>query len=166
MTVWLHVELFPQRSVARQVRVAENACPQAPLVTVLTITIVTLVVSKLSEAVGLSNIQLDPHTTILFVGQLITGGVVSETATIWLQVAAFEQPSVALQVRVAMNAFPQVKLVTVLTILMVTFVPPHKSLAVGASNVQAVPASITLFVPQIIVGAVVSTTATTWVKTK
>src|SRR6267378_2994846 len=54
-------------------------------------------------------------------------------------------------------------LVTVLTIVIV-LVPPV-SVAVGASKVQGMPISIVLLVlPQVIIGAVVSTTVTFWLQ--
>jgi len=70
------------------------------------------------------------------------------------------QASVARQLRVAAKVFPQRALVVVLRI--VTVALPHRSLAVGASNVQAVPHSMVLAGAQVIVGAVVSRTVTVW----
>jgi hypothetical protein len=63
---------------------------------------------------------------------------------------------VAFHVRVAERVLPQAGLVTVLTMLNVP------SLIVGASNVQAAPASTVLFAAQVMIGAVVSTTVTDW----
>jgi hypothetical protein len=63
VTVWLHCPLFPHPSVARQVRVATNAAPQVPLVTVLiTATFVTPL--QLSLALGESKSQAAPHSTV------------------------------------------------------------------------------------------------------
>ena len=54
--------------------------------------------------------------TTRFVEHWTFGGVVSTTVAVWLQVEAFVQPSVALQVRVAVKVLPQVAFVTVLRI--------------------------------------------------
>src|SRR5436305_65673 len=83
-----------------------------------------------------------------------TGVVVSTTVTIWVQVLLLRQPSVARQVRVALKVFPQSAFVMVPTMLM-EFVP-QVSVAVGASNVQALPHSAVLFVEHVIVGGTVS----------
>jgi len=70
----------------------------------------------------------------LFVAQVIEGGVVSTTVTVWLHCAWFPHASVARHVRVAVNVLPQVAFVTVLKIVIV-FVP-HVSLALGASKLH------------------------------
>src|SRR2546428_12451072 len=50
---------------------------------------------------------------------LTVGAVVSVTLTVWLHWALLPQPSIALQVRVALNVFPHAAFVTVLTFEMV-----------------------------------------------
>jgi hypothetical protein len=60
---------------------------------------VTLVPQQTSEAVGELNDQVEPHWTVLLLAQVMTGGRVSTTVTVWLQVAVLLQQSVALQVR-------------------------------------------------------------------
>src|SRR5213076_2884332 len=114
----------------------------------------------LSVAVGASKVQAAPCSTVLLVLlQVITGAVVSATVTFWLQEALLPQASVACQVRVASKVVPQwlAVLVTVLTIVITLL--PLLSVAVGGSNVQAVPSSMLLLVLlQVITGAVVSTT--------
>src|SRR5262245_8581672 len=136
VTVWLHSAVLPQASVARHVRVAAKVLPQRPvrLVTVPTTVMVTL--PQVSLAVGASKLQLLLHSTVLLSAQVMVGGVRSATVTIWLHSAVLPQASVARQVRVASKVLPQcpVRLVTVLTMLMVTL--PQLSLAVGASNIQ------------------------------
>src|SRR5712672_1826744 len=120
----------------------------------------------LSVAVGASNVQAVPSSTLLLVLlQMITGAVVSTTVTFWLQEALLPQESVACQVLVASKVVPQwlAVLVTVLTIVITLL--PLLSVAVGGSNVQAVPSSTLLFVLlQVITGAVVSTTVTFWLQ--
>ena len=55
------------------------------LVMVPTMLIVTFVPQQASSAVGLSNDHESPHSTTLLVAQVMTGGVVSTTVTVWLQ---------------------------------------------------------------------------------
>src|SRR5882724_6043006 len=145
-------------------RVASKVVPQRPAVLVTVLTIVIVLVPLLSVAVGVSKVQAAPNSTVLLVLlQVITGAVVSTTVTFWLHWALLPQASVACQVRVASKVVPQwlAVLVTVLTIVMVLL--PLLSVAVGASNVQAVPSSMLLLVLlQVITGAVVSTTVTLW----
>jgi hypothetical protein len=88
------------------------------------------------------------------------GAVVSVTLTVWLHWALLPQPSIALQVRVALKVFPHAALVTVLTMEMV--VALHLSVAIGGSKSQALPCSTALLALQLITGAVMSTTLTVW----
>jgi hypothetical protein len=83
---------------------------------------------------------------------------------VWLHVEAFVQLSVACQVRVAENVFPQSTFVTVLRTTMVTFVPSLESTADGSSKFHAVPHSSIRLVAQVISGAVVSTTVMVWLQ--
>jgi hypothetical protein len=134
--VWLHCAVLPQASVALQVRVATNVLPQPALVVVPTMVIAF--VPQVSLAVGAVKSIAVPHSLVTLAEQVITGGVVSIVAIVWLQFAdVLPQASVARQVRVATNVLPQVALVVVLTMLIV-FVP-HVSLAVGAVKLIAVP---------------------------
>src|SRR3989475_2358335 len=122
------------------------------LVTVLRIAMVAL--PHVSVAVGTSKVQSVPHSTVLLVTQVRTGGVRSSTVTVWLHSAVLPQASVARQVRVASKVLPQcpVRMDTVLTMLMVTL--PQASLALGASNDQLLPHSTVLFGAQAMVGGV------------
>ena len=101
VTVWLHGEAFVQLSVARQVRVAVKVSPHCALVTVLTTVMVRLVPSQMSVPLGESKDHRVPHSMVLPATQVITGGVVSTTVTVWLHGEAFVQVSVTRQVRVA-----------------------------------------------------------------
>src|SRR3989442_13018052 len=67
-----------------------------------------------------------------------------------------------LQVRVAVNVFPQRALVVVERIARVTLAPSARSNATGSSNVHAVPHSTTRDGTQVSVGGVVSATVTVW----
>jgi hypothetical protein len=75
--------------------------------------------------------------------QFTTGGELSTTLTVWLQVFVLPHWSVRTHVRVAEKG--QLLLVTVLRTETVTFVPLQASKPVGASNVQGVPQGIVLF---------------------
>src|SRR5438046_1623518 len=122
-------------------------------------------VPPLSVAVGWSKLQAVPSWTVLLVLlQLMTGGMVSMTLTVWLHWALLPQTSVAAQVRVASKVLPQglAVLVSVLTTVMARLVPPL-SVAVGMSKLQAVPScALLLVLLQLMTGAVVSTTLTVW----
>ena len=111
---------MPHRSVACHVRVMawEHALP---LVTVPSTTTVTLVPLQASKAVGASKLQAAPHSTVLLLAQVRTGGRVSLTVTVWLHMFVLLQQSAATQVRVITGG--QVPLVTVLTTESVTLAP-------------------------------------------
>jgi len=125
---------------------------------VVVLTIVMLLVPPMSVALGASKVHALPHSTVLFAAQANVGAVVSLMVTVWEHCAVLPQASVARHVRVALKVLPQPEFVVVLRIVIV-FVP-QMSVAVGASNVHAAPASTVLFAAQVITGAVVSTTVT------
>src|SRR5580765_4250664 len=76
-------------------------CVQPVALVVVPVTVmVTFVPQQTSEAEGASKLQAEPHWTVLFVAQVITGGVVSTTVTVWLHETVLEQQSVACHVRV------------------------------------------------------------------
>ena len=119
---------------------------------------------QLSVAVGGANDHAVPHCTVWFEPQVMTGGVVSTTVTIWLQVAALVQQSVARQVRVMIVVQGGMTLVIVVSTVMVTFVPQQRSKAVGGSNDQMASHWTVLLLAQVITGGVVSITWTTSVQ--
>src|SRR6266576_2557391 len=83
---------------------------------------VIVFVPLLSVAVGMSNVQALPCSTVLLVLlHTITRAVVSTTFTVWLQRLKLPQASVACHVRVASKVGPQCPavLVTVDTIVIV-----------------------------------------------
>src|SRR5436190_3823894 len=95
--------------------------------------------------------------------QLRTGAIVSTTVTVWLHCEKLPHPSVARQVRVMTRG--QKPFVIVLTTVSVIFVGGIAALlqlsnTLGTSNPHWVPHCTVLFVPQVIVGAVLSTSAT------
>jgi uncharacterized protein YhhL (DUF1145 family) len=162
--VWLQSAWLLQSSVARHVRVASKVLPQCPVVFVTVLTIVIVTLPQVSLAVGASKLQAVVHSTDLAGTQVMLGGVLSTTVTLWLQSAWLLQSSVARQVRVATNVLPQcpVVLVTVLRIVMVAL--PQVSLAVGASKFHALVHSTDLAGAQAMVGGVVSLTVIVWVQ--
>ena len=82
VTLWLQVLLLPQASVAAQVRVASKVVPQWPVVLVTVLTIEIVLLPLLSVAVGASNVQGVPCSTVLLVLlQVMTGVVVSTMVT-------------------------------------------------------------------------------------
>jgi hypothetical protein len=98
----------------------------------------------------------------LFAGQNVnTGGVVSRTITVCMQLVLFPHPSANSHVRVAVNVgMHGPAFVIVLTIREVTFVPVQRSAAVGMSKSHVAPDSTNLFPTQAISGGVVSTAVT------
>src|SRR5437867_85193 len=126
VTSWLQVLLLPQQSVAAHVRLM--SCGHVPgFVTVLRIVMVTLVPQQASAAVGGSKPQGVPHSTVLLVAQVITGGVVSTTRTSCVQVMRLSQQSLASQMREIDCKHVVDTLVIVATGVIVTFVPQHIS---------------------------------------
>jgi hypothetical protein len=96
------------------------------------------------------------------VGQEITGGVVSTTVTVWLQVLVLPQASMASQFRVM--ACGQTPLVTVLATMITTFEPLQASVTIGASKLHAVPHCTVLLLAQFSTGGFVLTTVTVWLQ--
>jgi len=85
VTTWLQVALLELQSVACQVCVTTIEQP-VPLVIVLRTVVVTFVPQQESVALGASNVQAEPHSTVLFVAQVMSGGEVSSTVTVALPV--------------------------------------------------------------------------------
>ena len=144
VTIWLHDALLEQQSVACQVRVTTSE-QAVPLVIVPVAVIVTFVPQQTSEAEGVSKLQAEPHWTVLLLEQVMTGGVVSATVTVWVHDALLEQVSVACHVRV-ITCEQAVPLVVVLrTVIEGVLQPPE---AEGVSKVQAEPHWTALLVEQ------------------
>src|SRR6266516_1325945 len=75
VTFWLQSAVFPQASVARQVRVASKVLPQWPVRLVTVLRMVTVTVPHVSLAVGASKSQVLLHSTVLLGTQVMVGGV-------------------------------------------------------------------------------------------
>src|ERR1039458_4899140 len=95
------------------------------------------------------------------VGQLMTGGVVSTTVTVWLQVLVFPQASMTSQVWVMTCG--QTPLVTVLATVLTTFEPLQASVTIGALKLHSVPHCTVLLLAHVSTGGVVST-VTVWLQ--
>src|SRR5207302_8147480 len=94
-----------------------------------------------------SKLQTDSQLTILDGAQVIVGGVVSATVTVWLHVLLWPQLFVASQVRVMICG--HVPLVTVPVTVIVTFESLQLSVAVGGSKSHTVPQATVLLVAQL-----------------
>jgi hypothetical protein len=95
---------------------------------------VTSVPQHASLTVGASNVHAVSQATVLLVAQMRTGGVVSNTVTLWRHVTIFVEQSVACQVRV-ITVGQGLLLVTVLRTEIVKLVP-QQEVAFGGSNRQ------------------------------
>src|SRR5215470_5097494 len=135
-------------------------CGHRPFVTVFN-TFIAGFRQHRSVAVGGSNVQFEPHSTVLFVAQVRTGGVVSTIVTVCLQVFVLPQQSRATQTRV-MNC-GQVPLVNVPN----TKIPAKQqlSVAVGVPNSHGWPHSnVRSGGHEVNTGGVVSTIVTVWLQ--
>jgi hypothetical protein len=160
---WLQLARLPHASKASQVRTAVNAPPQPAFVVVLTIRMATTESLHVSVACGTSKLKARPHSAFRSVAQVMVGGVVSATVTVWLQVARLPQASATSQVRAATIVLPQVRLVSVPTKRMTRgLVSQASPLALGVSKLQAAPHSTVLLGAHRNSGGVVSTTLTVW----
>src|SRR5262249_581349 len=128
-----------------------------------TISMRTLVPSHRSKAVGRVKVNGVPHSTIRLSAQFRTGGVVSTTIILWLQVVTLEQESIAVQVREIWKVFPQ-PCTMPLVANRCRFVPSHRSKKVGASLGTGVPHSITRLGGHCAGGGRVSTTVMIWLQ--
>src|SRR6185436_12853809 len=145
VTVWLQVLVLPQQSLASQVRV--TTCGQIPVFVTVSTTAITFV-QQLSLTVGASNVQFEPHSTVLFVAHVIVGGVLSTTETTCVQVAVIPRQSVRTKAREMFCG--QVPLVE--SKVMKVYVVQQGSTIVGRSNSQAEPQSTVLLGAQIRTG--------------
>src|SRR4026207_1169540 len=99
-----------------------------------------------------------PHSLVLFPAQVMVGAVLSTRAIVWLHTFVLPHGSVATHVRVATNVFPQPKLVTVPSTVIVAV--PQLLLAAGTSKLRSpTPHSLVLFPAHTITGPCVATLA-------
>jgi hypothetical protein len=156
VTTCVHVALFWQQSRAFQRKV--TICAQGFALFVWAPTRLTLTAEpqQASNAVGAVGDQVELHCTVKLLPQVMTGGVLSTTATVWLHVIELLQQSVACQVRVMICGHNEPAFVIVLTMVTVRFVPQQLSSAVGGSKVQVVPHTTVLLLAQVSTGGWVS----------
>jgi hypothetical protein len=160
VTVWLQgVEWLPDASVASQVRVAEKVVPHSAFVTVPRLW--TVAAPQVSLAVGASNVQGVPHSTLWLATQVSVGAVVSCTVTVKLQgVEWLPAASVAVQVTVVV---PSGKLEPEFAEQLMLGFASTLSVAVTVKETVAAPPpvhSAVIFAGQVITGGVVSPTVT------
>lgn len=100
--VWTQEEVFPHASVAVQVRVMIGSTEHGPDI-VTSAKAMFATVPQASVAVACPVVDgpvFEPHSMVIFGGQVTTGPVLSSTTMICVQVAVLPQSSVAVQVRV------------------------------------------------------------------
>jgi hypothetical protein len=162
VTKLVQMDLLPQQSTACQM--AAMVSTQVPLllfVTADTSEMNTFVPQQASNAVGGMKLHAEPHGTVWFAPQVMTGGTLSITVTVWLQLVALPQQSVICQLRVTMSGQVLRPLVTVLMTVMLGGLVQQSSTAIGGLKFQVVPHWTILFVGQITFGGAVSTICST-----
>jgi hypothetical protein len=161
-TVWLQVALFPLLSVTVQVTVV------APIGKAGGALLVTEATPQLSEVTGVPRatpVAVQPVLVVAetFAGQVITGRMLSETVTVWLQVALFPLLSVTVQVTVV------APIGKAAGALLVTEATPQLSEVTGVPRTTPVAVQPVLVVAvtlagQVIVGRILSETVTVWLQ--
>jgi hypothetical protein len=165
LTKFVQSALFPQQSTAFQMAVMVSWHVPVLLVVTFASTMETLVPQHASKAVGGSSDHVVlPHCTVWLLAQVMTGGVVSMTVTVWLHVAELLQQSVACHVRVMIKGQILPALVIVLRTVIVTLLQ-QASTAVGGVNAQAEPHCTVMLLAQFITGGWVSCSTTRWLQT-
>src|SRR6266581_3015628 len=156
--VWMQRELLPQASVAIQVRAMTLVAPQLVVIESLKLTLTAPQPSwAVATPVALVSVSAG-HSSTRFGGQVMTGGVVSRTVMVWMQLLLMPQASVAVQVR-AMTLVPPQLLVTESLKLMLTEPQPSRAVATPVKLVLVSAGhSSTTFVGQVMTGGVVSST--------
>ena len=102
--VLLHCDAFPHSSVAVHVRVTLYSWGHAPGV-VTSAYVTNTAGSHASVTVGVPKLSVVPHSTgLMTTGQEMTGAILSCTTIVRLHCDAFPQSSVAVHVRVTLNA--------------------------------------------------------------
>ena len=99
VTVWLQVALFPLLSVTVQITVVK---PIGKADGALLLTEATPQLSAVTGVPSATPVAVQPVlvVAVTFAGQLMVGFTLSETVTVWLQVALFPLLSVTVQVTV------------------------------------------------------------------
>src|SRR6187399_292492 len=154
----LHVEEFPQSSVAVQVLVTVSSAGQVPGM-VTSAKVISTTASQASVAVAKPKVGVNGQSMVSFgiTGQVMTGAVVSCTNIDALQVDEFPQSSVAVQVLVTVSSAGHVPGV-VTSAKVISTTASQASVAVAKPNVGVAGQSIVSFgiTGQLMTGAVVS----------
>src|SRR6266581_8182988 len=160
--VWMQRELLPQASVAIQVRAMTLVAPQWLVTESLKLTLTAPQPSwAVATPVALVLVSAG-HSSTRFGGQVMTGGVVSRTVMVWMQLLLLPQASVAVQVR-AMTLVPPQLVMTESPKLRLTALQPSCAVATPVKLVLVLAGhSSTTFVGQVITGGVVSSTVIVW----
>jgi hypothetical protein len=155
-TVWLQLAGLPQASVAVHVRVTQYSCGQAPGV-VTSLKVTAGLGSHASLTVGGGNIgKAGQAMGETGAGQVMLGGLLSSTHTVWLHVAELPEASVAVQVRVTQYSCGQAPAV-VMSLKVTTGLGSQVSLTIGAGKTgKAGQAMGEIGAGQLIVGGWVS----------
>src|SRR6185503_19281685 len=164
LIVWLAVLVFPQESLAVQVRVIEYSFVQVPSVRTSWNVRVGLP-SQASFTPGVTKSSFPEHSMDLGAGRLeMTGAFVSWTEMVWEQVAVLPQSSVAVQVRLTAYLIlpPEPQLPGRFSSEWVRLTPPQRSLASGSGKLGMFGQSIVLSGAQEMLGAAMSRTEMVW----
>src|SRR5262245_31442128 len=107
-------DLLPQQSCACQVATTVCRHELTALVTTLnSVTLMLVVAQQLSVAAGGVSVHAVPHWKSRLLAQAITGGTLSTTVMVWLQLVLLPQQSVITHVRVTTRGQKLGPLVTV-----------------------------------------------------
>ena len=161
---WVQVLLLPQASVAVQTREIAAPDAQSPAFEIF-VKVTDGSGSQLSVAVAVpvSVGSVTPsHSTVASAGQVISGGVVSTTVTVWVQLDALPHSSVAVQTREITSSWGQVPAAE-LSLSETDGSPSQLSVAVAtpvAEEVLSPSHSTVASAGQVISGGVESTTVT------
>ena len=157
---------LPQTSVAVQVRVMADSLAQEPAAT-LSLAATIGAGSQLSVAAAVpvpAAAVAASHSTVTFAGQVMSGAVVSIMVMVWVQLLLLPQLSVAVQVRVMLDAPAQLP-AAMLSDKAMTGVLVQLSVAlavpVSAAAVEASHSTVTL-AGQEMSGAMLSVTVIVW----
>ena len=156
--VRLQIAVFPQSSVAVQVRVTLYVPGHDPWV-VTSLKVMATLASHASVAVGATHAGVEGQLIgVLCVAHNIVGGVLSTTTIVRLHEAVFPQSSVAVQVRVTLYV-PAHEPCVVTSLKVIATVASHASVAVGGLKTGTAGQLIgVVCATQVMVGGVMSRT--------
>jgi hypothetical protein len=156
---------LPQQSVAFHVAVI--TCRHGGVVFVVTLTRPTTTLEQqASVAVGGVSVQVDPQGRLRFVAQVMTGGTVSTTWMICVQLVALPQQSVMTQVRrISMGQLTKVFVESGSGVIVMLAAGQQRSVAIGGVKTNGWPHWMTALLAQTTIGGRVSCSITRWLHT-